>query len=119
MSTSVLWRLIRSLILSFLLSLILLAGLTFLLYKFRLGESQITAGIHGVYIVSCLAGGLLAGKAMKTRRFLWGILAGLLYFLFLFAMSALQEQGIHTEITRILTVFGICSLSGMVGGMLS
>lgn len=119
MSTSTPWRLIRTLILSFLLSLLLLAGLTLLLYKFRLAESQITAGIYAVYILSCLTGGFLGGKAMKSRRFLWGLIIGALYFLVLFAMSALQNRGITAEPLQILTALAICSVSGMVGGMLS
>ena len=112
-------RLIRSLIVSFLLSLLMMAGLAFLLYRFRLGEAQITAGIYAVYLISCLFGGFLAGKAMKTRRFLWGLLSGLLYFLFLFILSVLQESGISAEPSSVLTVLGICAASGMTGGMIS
>ncbi len=113
------WRLIRTLIVSFLVTLLLLAGLTFLLYKFRLGESQITLGIYAVYIVSCFLGGILAGKAMKSRRFLWGLLTGILYFLFLLIVSALQEQGVTADWSRILLILGICAGSGMAGGMIS
>ncbi len=112
-------RLIRSLIVSFLLSLLMLVGLTFLLFRFRLGEAQITTGIYAVYILSCLTGGFLAGKTMKTRRFLWGLLIGLLYFLFLFILSALQESGISAEPSALLTSLGICAASGMAGGMIS
>ncbi len=119
MKTSLPWRLIRTLIISFLVTLLLLTGLTFLLYKFRLGESQIAVGIYAIYILSCFLGGILAGKAMKSRRFLWGLLTGLLYFIFLFGISALQEQGISTDWSRILLVLGICAGSAMAGGMIS
>ena len=119
MSASRSWRIIRTLILSFLRAGVLLLALTFLLYKFRLPESQITAGIYAVYIISCLIGGFLAGKAMKTRRFFWGLLTGVLYFVALFAMSSLQDQAITSDMTHILTVLGICAGSGMVGGMIS
>ena len=119
MQTSLPWRLIRTLIIPFLVTLLLLTGLTFLLYKFRLGESQITVGIYAIYIVSCFLAGVLAGKAMKSRRFLWGLLTGLLYFIFLFGISALQEQGISTDWSRILLILGICAGSAMAGGMVS
>lgn len=119
MSTSKPWRIIRSLIVSYLLTVIFLAVLTFLLYRFRIPESQITFGINAVYIISCLIGGFLAGKAMKTRRFFWGLLIGLLYFAFLFAMSCLQEQAVTSDLTHIFTVLGICAVSGMAGGMIS
>lgn len=119
MQPSIPWRLIRTLIASFFLTLFMLAGLTFLLYKLRLNESQVTAGIYAIYIASCLLGGFLAGKAMKTKRFFWGLLTGILYFVFLFAMSTLQEQGISSEPAQILTVLGICAGCGMAGGMIS
>lgn len=119
MSTSKPWRIIRSLIISYLLTVILLAVLTFLLYRFRIPESQITFGINAVYIISCLIGGFLAGKALKTRRFFWGLLTGLLYFAFLLAMSFLQDQTVTSDLPHILTVLGMCAVSGMAGGMLS
>lgn len=119
MSASKPWRIVRTLIISYLLSALLLLVMSFLLYKFRLSESQITIGIYATYIVSCLIGGFLAGKAMKTRRFLWGMLTGLLYFAVLFLMSSLQDQAVTAEFAQILTVLGICAGSGMLGGMIS
>ena len=113
------WQLIRTLIIAYLFTAVLLTTLTFLLYKFRLPESQITIGINAVYVLSCLLGGLLAGKAMKTRRFLWGLVTGLLYFVFLLLMSYIQNQAILSDLTHILTVFAMCTLSGMAGGMIS
>ena len=119
MAATKIWHLVRALIIAYLLSALLMLLLTFLLYKFRLPESQITLGIYAVYILSCLFGGLLAGKAMGTRRFFWGLLTGLLYFGVLFGMSCLQEQTITSEGSQILTVLGICAASGMAGGMVS
>ncbi len=119
MFSQVSWRLIRSLILSFFLSVLLLFGLTFLLYKFRLSEPQITFGICTVYSLSCLAGGLLAGKAMKSRRFLWGFLTGVLYFLVLLTVSALQDQGVAAEQSQIVKILAVCAGSGMLGGIIS
>ena len=59
------WRMIRTLIFTYLVSGVLLTALAFALYKFRLPESQITLGISGVYILSCFMGGFMAGKAMR------------------------------------------------------
>ncbi len=58
-----------------------------LLYKFRISEEMVTGGIVGIYILSNLAGGFLLGKRMKTRKFLWGILSGFLYFLLMVLIS--------------------------------
>ena len=113
------WQLIRTLIIAYLFTAVLLTALTFLLYKFRFPESQITIGINAVYVLSCFLGGLLAGKSMKSRRFLWGLVTGLLYFAFLLLMSYIQNQAILSDLTHILTVFAMCTLRGMAGGMIS
>ena len=119
MSTSSLWRIIRTLLISYLCSAIILIFLTVLLYKFRLDEAQITLGIYGTYILSCLLGGFLAGKSMKIKRFLWGLFTGIFYFIFLFLVSSLQERSVTSELPQILKILGICAGSGMIGGILS
>ena len=119
MSTTTLWRIIRTLLISYLCSAIILILLTVLLYKFRLDESQITLGIYGTYILSCLLGGFLAGKSMKSKRLLWGLLTGILYFMFLLLVSSLQEQSVTSELPQILKILGLCAGSGMIGGILS
>ncbi len=111
--------LLRSLIISYLLSGVLLLTLSFVLYKLKLKEEQINTAVYGVYVVSCLIGGLLSGKAIKTRRFFWGLLTGLLYFLILFAASLLTRQGTPPESSRMLTVLACCAAGGMAGGMMS
>lgn len=113
------WLMIRTLIITYIISALLLTALTFALYKFRLPESQISLAVNAVYIVSCFLGGLISGKLMKARRFFWGLLTGLLYFAFLLLMSFAQEGGITGSLPHILTVLAMCSLSGMAGGMVS
>ena len=65
------------------LGLVLLAVL---LEKMQQGETFVKVGIVIVYILSGFVGGLIAGKKMKTRKFLWGILMGVAYFVILFAV---------------------------------
>ena len=113
------WRMIRTLIFTYLVSGVLLTALAFALYKFRLPESQITLGISGVYILSCFAGGFMAGKAMRSRKFLWGLLTGILYFAFLLLMSFFQDRTVTADAVRLGTVFAMCSLSALAGGMVS
>ena len=69
-----------SLVASYLLSALLLFILTFVLYRLKLKESQIAPAVYALYAISCFAGGLLCGKALRTRRFFWGLLTGVLYF---------------------------------------
>lgn len=110
-------RIVKALLVSYLLTgglLLLLAGL---LYRFCLDEGKIQIGIILIYIVSCFAGGFLAGKMMKSRKFLWGVLLGLLYFLIMTLVSLAVNRGLQDGTTSYFTTFLLCMGGGMLGGM--
>lgn len=111
--------LLRSLFISYLLSGILLLVMSFALYKLKLKEDQINTAVYAVYVIACLTGGILSGKALLTRRFFWGLLTGLLYFLVLFAASWIMKQGAQPDTARMLTVLACCAAGGTIGGMIS
>lgn len=111
--------LLRSLFLSYLLSGILLLIMAFAMYKLKLKEAQINTAVYAVYVIACLIGGILSGKALQTRKFFWGMLTGLLYFLILLAASWLMKQGVPLDTSRLLTVLACCAAGGMIGGMIS
>ena len=96
-----------------------LAALALALYKLRLKEGQVNLMVYAVYLLTCLCGGFLAGKRIRQRRFFWGLLSGLLYFLVLFAVSWAMNMGSAIDMERSVTVMGICALGGTIGGMLS
>ena len=101
---------VRALIVTYILSGILLAALSFALFKFRLPESQVNVAVCAVYVLSCFFGGIIAGKTMVL---------GTLYFLFLYLMSLAQKDGVTEDTKRLLSVLAMCTLSGMAGGMVS
>ena len=110
-------RVVKALLVSYLLTgglLLLLAGL---LYRFRLDEGKIQIGIILIYIFSCFAGGFLSGKMMKSRKFLWGVLLGLLYFLIMTLVSLAVNRGLQDGTTSYFTTFLLCMGGGMLGGM--
>lgn len=111
--------LLRSLLLSYVISGILLLILAFALYKLKLTEPQINMSVYIIYIIASLFGGFLTGKSTGTRRFFWGLITGLLYFLILFLVSWLMKDGASLDMTRAMTVMGTCILGGTVGGMMS
>lgn len=119
MKPSKLQAVVRGTLFSYVLTALLLTALAFLLYRFRLGESQVSLGINLVYVVSCLAGGFLAGKAARQRRFLWGLFTGILYFLILFFASFAVSRELGSGSRELLTVFLMCAGSGTIGGMVS
>lgn len=109
----------RSILVSYLLSVLSLLLLAFLLYQFKLPVAKVSFLVYAIYGISCLVGGLISGKSMKTRRFFWGFLFGLLYFLLLVLASFILQHQLSADTTKLLSVLGLCALGGMVGGMLS
>lgn len=119
MEKSKLQATLKNLLISYILTGILLLVLAFTLYKFRLKEGQIRIGVNAIYIITCLIGGMLMGKALRQRRFFWGLVLGLLYFVVLLTVSFLLNKGLNGTISQILTTMAVCAASGTIGGMLS
>ncbi len=114
----VFWML-KALLCSYAVTGILLILLTVLLYKLNLDEQKIMAGISAIYIISAFAGGFAAGKMAKVKKFAWGMITGILYFVLLLLISfgiyhTVQESG-----GNLLVTFLLCAGGGMLGGMVS
>lgn len=97
----------------------LLLLLAFILYRFGLSEKVVSVCIIAIYIVVTFLAGLLAGKQEGKRKFLWGLLMGVLYFGILTAVSLVVNKGLEDMAGNMLTVFFLCAGSGMLGGMVS
>ncbi len=110
---------LRSLLFSYLLSAILLIAVSFGLYKLRLQEQQVRLAVDAVYILSCVLAGFVAGKGMKHRRFFCGIIAGLLYFAVLLAVSALINKGLSVNPQEMAAAAVFCAGGGIIGSVLS
>lgn len=112
-------RVLKSLLTAYIATGLLLLFLAFLLYKFQLGESKVNIGIVLIYILSSFLGGFLAGKMMKSRKFLWGAAIGLLYFTVLALISLAVNQGFVGSSSHFLTTLILCTAGGTLGGMVS
>ena len=112
-------RMIKALLASYIVTGLLLLVLALLLYKLRLSESAVNVGIIAVYVVSCFLGGFLEGKMMKTRKFLWGSVCGLLYFTILAVISLAVNQSFSGCSSHFVTTLALCLAGGTLGGMVS
>ncbi len=110
---------LKNLLLSYLLTAGLLLLLSLLLYRFGLSEKIVAMGITGIYVITTFLSGFLAGKREQTRRFLWGLLMGLLYFLLLTAVSLIVDSSSFQLGSGFFTTLILCCAGGMLGGMLS
>ena len=93
----------------------IVTGLGLILMAFLMEKFQ----LNGTFVEVGIAGGLIAGKKMKRKKFLWGLLLGSLYFLILFAVSAALAGGLPKDLVHIGTTLGICMAAGTLGGMMS
>lgn len=118
-SMDLLTDVVKTLLVSYVITAVLLLVLSVLLYRFRMSEEAVTGGIVAIYILSNFAGGFFLGKKRRVRKFLWGMLSGFLYFLLMVLISfCVYHEGSGSAFNLILTMV-LCTGSGMLGGMLS
>lgn len=109
----------KCLVCSYILTAILLLGLAGLLYKFSLSESTVSIAIIVIYVLATFSAGFIAGKQLKSKKFMWGLLLGGLYFLVLVIISLGANQGIIDFAGSFMTTCVLCLCGGMIGGMVS
>lgn len=111
--------LLKCLLFSYIVTVVLLAVLAFLLYKLGLGEKFVSVAIIAIYVLATVLGGMIAGKRMQNRRFLWGLLVGAAYFVILAVVSVIFDQGSIQVGRSFFTTLVLCAGGGMLGGMMS
>lgn len=114
----IMWVL-KSLLASYIVTGLLLLGLTYLVYQFELSEQTVVVGIIIIYVISTFIGGFIIGKLTRLRKFIWGMIIGAIYFLLLFLISYGVYREFSTNGINILTTIILCIGGGMLGGMLS
>ena len=112
----ILWM-VKALLCAYVVTGIMLLILTVLLYKLGLSEENVNAGIILIYVISTFSGGFVIGKFAKIRKFLWGLLAGVLYFILLLLISLGIYHSLQGEAVHLVTTFLLCAGGGMLGGM--
>ena len=112
-------RWIKSLLASYIVTGILLLVLTFFMYKFELNEKIVSAAIVGIYVVSTLIGGMIIGKLTKSKRYLWGMVLGIVYFVLLLLITLGVYRTLNGDSVSIVTSLILCAGGGMTGGMIS
>lgn len=107
------------LLIAYLVTGLLLLLLAFLAYKANLSEQGSRIGILVIYVLSSFVAGFITGKKSKKRKFLFGAMMGICYFVVLLLLSL----GIHDKVAP--GAFAkwraglLCMGGGMLGGMLS
>ncbi len=111
--------LMKSLLFSYILTTGLLLLLAFFLFKFELTERPVAIAIIAIYVVSTLFAGFVTGKKLQNRKFLWGLLMGVAYFVVLAVVSLAVKKSPDTLGNSFFTTLALCAGGGMLGGMIS
>ena len=116
--SKVMW-VIKSLLVSYIVTGILLLALAMALYKFELNEGIVSAAITGIYVAVTLIGGIVIGKMARVRRFIWGLGLGVGYFTLLLLITLGVYHTLNGSGTSLLMTLILCAGGGMTGGMIS
>lgn len=111
--------LLQSGLISSVITVIMLLLFALVIWKTELSDMISRAGITIIYILSAGTGGFLLGKRIREKKFLWGFLTGLLFFMILFFLTVLTEGFSGHFDNSIVTTFIVCLLSGTLGGMIA
>ena len=98
---------------------LLLFLLAVLVQKLGWESGTISVGISVVYVLSCFLGGFLAGKVQKTKKFIWGILMGLMYVIVMLVITMIVKKGLGGGTADFALNLLLCLGGGMIGGMVS
>ncbi len=110
---------LKALLCAYIVTGVLLLVLSLLLYKAGLSEENVNAGIILIYVISTFSGGFVIGKLTGTRKFLWGLLLGVIYFVLLLLISLGIYHSFQADLMNLATTFLLCAGGGMLGGMIS
>lgn len=113
--TSKILNVIKILVVTYLLTGVMLLLLALGLYKFNLSNWQITAGIVVTYALSAFLGGYALARKEKTRRLLWGMAFGVVYFAILAMASLVMNKGLAMDQGAALRAVLICVGAGAIG----
>ena len=115
----VIMLLVKAVLLSFIVSAILLLITSALMLGSNMSASFVGIFVIAIYIIANFLSGLIMGKGMEQRKFLWGIVSGLMYFVVIFVLSIFVMSTKDFSLMATIRTLLICTISGMVGGMVS
>lgn len=110
---------LEGLVFSYIITGLILLLISFLMLKLELSSVVFSGAINLAYITSTFIGGFFIGKRTEQKKFIWGLVVGVFYFVILMLVSLMMNRAGVLPLGSLFTVFIITSLSGMLGGMIS
>ncbi|MDE5966948.1 MAG: TIGR04086 family membrane protein [Lachnospiraceae bacterium] len=110
---------LKALVVSYVLTGIVLVLLAFGVYKLELSEAAVNIMVIVVYLAMTFLGGIITGKQVKVKKYLWGALYGFLYIALIFCASMVVSKGFDLLAVSSVTAMFLCVGGGIFGGMIS
>lgn len=111
-------QLVKAMLVMYIITGLLLVLLAFITERSRQEDMVANIGVIIIYVVASAVGGLILGKVRGTKKFLWGMLAGCIYFAVMAAVSLILGTQGELNLIHMVTAFSICAGAGMAGGMI-
>lgn len=118
MKTAKIIQFIKGILIAYVVSAVVLAVLAFLMFQWDVAEGVVRGGVIFAYVISCFVGGMIVSRNHSTRCYLWGISAGVVYYLILLCVSMICNRAVFVSIPGILPALFLCLAGGMLGGMM-
>lgn len=109
---------VKGVIIAYAVSAVVLLILAFLMFQWNVGDEIIRGGVVFAYVISCFIYGILVSGQHAGKKYLWGILAGAVYYVILLIVSMIWNRAVFTSIPGILPALFLCLAGGMLGGMM-
>ena len=110
---------VQSLVAAYIVTGLLLCLLAFIVLQSNTGTKMANLGITLTYIFASILAGMIIGKKIGKRKFLWGFFVGVLYFAILTLISVVFQENTVIFSTERITALFLCIAGGTLGGMLA
>ena len=110
-------NMLKAILIGYILTILCVLLLSFIVYKFDLSNSQINIARIIIIILSTIVMGLLVGKSIRKTKWMYGAVAGVIYFIIFVVASVIinKNSGISSDI---VSLFFMCVGGSTLGGML-
>lgn len=111
--------LFMSVVIAYLITVFLLLVLAFIVLKKGTYGMIVSAFITAIYLLAPFAGGFYAGRKTGQKKFVWGLVVAVLYFVIYLTVGFVMGSAADKEVFDYIKEFLLIIVGGMLGGMLS
>lgn len=113
------FTILKETLIQMIISVILVAAAAFVVLKTSPSENTIKIIILVIYGISSFVGGIILGKVMEKRKFLWGAAAGAIYICIILLAALIVKGSLNAGTVSVVSGIIVSLAAGTVGGMIS